>query len=202
MRQRLLVVTFAVGAVLASAGTLGASELWLHVRVDEDGPRDTRVRVNLPFSLIERALPLVPDLEPGRHDCWRSHGHQGTVRIDGEEIGVEELREMLANMESAADGTRFQHEMEWETVTYYKDRDLVRLETRNRKYDDDVSNIRVPLGLVRSLIAPEGQTVSFREVSRWLVERGEGEILLVDDDRTRVRVWVDDSPGSDSWSDQ
>ncbi len=199
MKQKIIIGVFVAVVTLASAGTLAAADLWLHVRVDEDNDHSTRVRVNLPFSLSERALPLIPDLD--RHHHGRRNRHDRIV-ISGEEIDVTELREMLAELDAAEDGQRFQIEAEWETITYYKEEELLKLEVRDRDRSGDLSRITVPLGLARAFAAREDQIVDFREISRWLVDQGEGEILFVQGEKTKVRVWVDDNPSAESWSER
>ena len=199
MKQKVIIGVFVGVAMLASAGTLAASDLWLHVRVDEDNNHPTRVRVNLPFSLIERALPLIPDLDQHHHGRRSRHDR---IVISGDEIDVTELREMLAELDAAEDGQRFQFEAEWEIITYHKEEGLLKLEVRDLDRSDDLSRVTVPLGLAQAFAAREDQIVDFREISRWLVDQGEGEILFVQDEKTKVRVWVDDSPSAESWGER
>ena len=57
-RVKILVVVAAI-ALLAAAGA-GAEERWFHVRVTEGGDHGANVSVNLPLTLIEMALALIP----------------------------------------------------------------------------------------------------------------------------------------------
>ena len=51
-----------VGLVLGLMATLalgGTSDLWLHVKVEDDRGRGESVNINLPLSVVEDVLPLI-----------------------------------------------------------------------------------------------------------------------------------------------
>ena len=64
------VLALAVGVSLlgTDAAHAGDKDLWLHVAVDGEGER---VRVNVPISLVETALPLVEDED---YTCYTPSG--------------------------------------------------------------------------------------------------------------------------------
>lgn len=66
-----------------------AQEQWIHIGVDEMHGGRSRVRINLPLSLVERALPLIP-VQSMNH-CRFGHG--------GEEVGLETLRLAIRELE-------------------------------------------------------------------------------------------------------
>ena len=55
--KRLLLAALA----LLVAMPLFAQTPWIHVEVDETGEDDTRIRVNLPLSVVQVALEAAPD---------------------------------------------------------------------------------------------------------------------------------------------
>ena len=56
---RFIVVAAAI--LLLTAVGVSAQERWFHVKVTEGGENAANVTVNLPLTLIETALKLVPD---------------------------------------------------------------------------------------------------------------------------------------------
>src|SRR5262245_59429901 len=62
-RTRLAAAGLALGLTLASSAAhaqVGTAAAWLHVRVEE-GPKGSKVSVNLPLTLVEAALQAAPD---------------------------------------------------------------------------------------------------------------------------------------------
>ena len=93
-RIKIRTLAFALAAVVGSGIAAADSDLWLHVKVDEsDG---AKVVVNLPISIVEKAIPMIPSGD------W-NNGH---IRIDGDhEWSVSELRELWQEVSSTQDMT-------------------------------------------------------------------------------------------------
>ena len=95
MRQRIPHLLAILALVLGAAGTATASDLWLHVRVDEaDG---AKVKVNLPVSMMEKAISMVP----------QEHFRNGSIHLDDccNDISVSELRELWQELKNSPDMT-------------------------------------------------------------------------------------------------
>jgi len=59
MRQRTLRIAGLAAVLILAAGSAMASDLWLHVRVEEkDG---ATVKVNLPVTMLEKAVGMIPE---------------------------------------------------------------------------------------------------------------------------------------------
>ena len=85
-------------AVLAAALPAAASNLWIHVRVDEGG-KGEQVSINLPVSLLESLAPVV------KSKAGRSSG----LRFDDDEVSISDLRRPSAarKSSSAFSGVRY-----------------------------------------------------------------------------------------------
>ena len=174
---RALALLVALAAIASSAGA--ASNLWLHVTVDEnDG---AKVTVNLPLALAEKALPLIPF-----HDelKWR-HGHSRR----GMELG--DLREVWAEVKNSPDMTFVTVEDNGETVKVWKEKGFVFVEVRDPD-DSETVDVRLPLEVVDALFV--GDEMKFSAAVTALAEHGGGNLVTVRDGNDNVRVWVDDTP--------
>ena len=198
MRKRIVIAGLALVSLLA-AGSVAASDRWLHVAVDDENGRTTRVRVNVPFSIIERALPVLPDLRDydihahadlrGRH----VKHHDSCIHVNGEEFDLGDLRAVVAGAAAQAEGSWGEYATEDVTVRYSREGPDLRLRVHDQ-WDDDWTDVTVPMGLAEVIAAQDEKELDIRPIAQWLVDRGEGELVLVRDERTRVRVWVDENP--------
>ena len=174
---RVLGVFFSLAVMAAAVNAAG--DLWLHVKVDEgDG---AKVTVNLPVSIIEKAIPLLPV-----HELHHA-------RISGEhaDIELEDLRELWQEVSSSPDMTFVTVEDGGETVKVWKKSDWVYVEVRDEDGPESV-DVKVPMAVVDALLS--GEEINIEAAVRALVEHGEGEFVTVSDRDDNVRVWVDDTP--------
>lgn len=168
----------ALAALSTFAGSAFASGLWLHVKVDGGGD-DEQVTVNLPLSLLEKALPMIPE----------EVMEQGQLQFDqGETITIANLREMWNEIQSQPDFTIARVESADEHVRVAKEGDylVVRVEG-----DTENVNVRVPVAVVDALFSGDGNQLNLRAALEALAAHGEGELVTVNDRDETVRVWVD-----------
>ncbi|MDH3255868.1 MAG: hypothetical protein OEM62_12800, partial [Acidobacteriota bacterium] len=99
---------FLACAVIAGAAS-AASDLWLHVKVDEgDG---AKVTVNLPVSMIEKAIPMLP-----------MHALQHASIGDGDmHVELEDLRQLWQEVKGSPDMTFVSVEDGGESVRVWKE---------------------------------------------------------------------------------
>lgn len=182
-----LVAIAAVAAVaagtwgLAAGAAGGTSDLWLHVQVDEQGERAARVRVNLPIRLVEKAVAMVPHEELAG----------GKIRLDQEEITVAELRQLWAELEASPDATFVEVDEEEQRVRMSKRGGYLLVETVDSGPGGERVDVRVPTEVVEALLSGKGDELDLGAAIRALAARGEGELVTVHDEGSRVRVWVD-----------
>lgn len=166
-------------AAIAGTPAFAASNLWLHVTVDEGA--GAKVSVNLPLALAEKALPMLP---LGDELSWRHHRrHHG--------LDLEEMRELWAEVKNSPDMAFVTVEEDDETVKVWKKAGFVYVEVRADDGDEKV-DVKIPLAVVDAIFA--GDEINLTAAVQALAESGGGDLVSVEDGNDRVRVWIDDTP--------
>lgn len=173
-----LITLFLVFPILAAVAAVATptTSLWLHVRVDE--AEGTKVKVNLPVSMIDKAIAMVPG----------DHIHDGKIQLDDQEFSVQELRELWTELNNSPDMTFVTVEEANKSVRVWKENGKLRVEVRGM--DGDSVDVHVPTQVVDALLSGDGDELNFGAAVTALVDSGEGEIVAVSDTETNVRVWV------------
>lgn len=175
MRSK-VIFTLIASALLAA--NLHAADRWLHMRVsDADG---TRVSINLPFSIVEKAAPLIPV------DAMR-HPH---IRCNGERI------------DSAAFRNAVRQTLTSGTAAYDEDGHHVVITRANGSIsivandidDGDSVRVRLPAAIVDPMVNAAGDEIDLRAAVLALVRQGSGELMIADTHDATVRVWIDEKP--------
>lgn len=180
MRNRISIFLAMLVLVMGLAGVASASGLWLHVRVDEtDG---ARVKVNVPVSMVEKAIAMLPE----------EHLRQGRIHLDEccDQMSPAELRELWQEIKDSPDMTFVTVEEDDESVRVWKEAGYLKVHVLEQDKSEEV-NVQVPLGVVDALLSGEGDELNIEAAIRALVEQGEGELVTVSGDNEKVRVWVD-----------
>ena len=185
MMIRKLRVLFVAATLVIGAGAAQAdSDLWLHVKVD--GQDGEKVTVNLPLSLIEMALPMIPDEHFSDGDfILGGHGHK---------LSISQLRDLWNELKSTPDMTFVTVEDGDETVTVSKSNGYLRVHVDE---SDERVAVRVPESVIDALLSGGGESLDIRAAITALAEQGEGELVTVNGDDEQVRVWIDRSAESD-----
>ncbi|HVR29493.1 MAG TPA: hypothetical protein VMS86_08155, partial [Thermoanaerobaculia bacterium] len=84
-----------IALFLAAAPGVLAQERWFHVRVTEGGSQPTHVAVNLPLSLVEAALRLLPEQVHREID----------VELNDVDFRIEDLRQFWQDVRDQEDAT-------------------------------------------------------------------------------------------------
>jgi hypothetical protein len=164
--------------LLTAATSLGASDLWIHVRVIEDDRRPTMVEVNLPLRLVERLAPMINDYQ--RREAELHVGHH--------DMNVDDLRRIWSRLQNG------------ETVV--EDDAILNLETGERglqlvvreRHARDGAVVALPADVVEALLSGQRDKPDLEAAVRALASFGEGELVSVRDDGTMVRIWLDRNP--------
>jgi hypothetical protein len=167
-----------IAGVLAASGAQ-AEDLWLHVSVDEE--EGAKVSVNLPLALVGKALGMVPD----------EHLRDGRVVLDGVEWSVPELRALWREVMDGPDMTFVTVEDRGENVRVWKQQGYLMVTVAER-VDESTVDVRIPGAVVDALLSGEGDELDLAAALTALAAHGEGELVTVNDDRDRIRIWVDD----------
>lgn len=174
-------IAVALAALVASgAALLGATEndLWLHVKVEENS--DTKVTVNLPMSLVGKALPMLP----------QEHFDGGQMHLDEMDMSISEMRELWQEVQNTPDVTFVTVEEKNEKVRVWKEGGYLLVSVDEGDGGDDVQ-VRVPARVVDALLSGEGDELNLIAAMEALVEEGEGQLVTVTGDNENVRIWVD-----------
>ncbi len=108
--KRTLPIAAAFVLFFVASGLL-AQERWFHVRVTETGADPTHVAVNMPLSLIEAALKLVPEQVHQEID----------VELNEVDFDLEDLRQFWKDVKDVDDATFVTVESPDETVKVAKE---------------------------------------------------------------------------------
>ncbi len=170
----------AVGLLLAAGVATADSDLWLHVKVDEAG--GANVVVNLPISLVEKALPMIPV------DEW----NDGHIHFDGDvDWTLSDFRELWFEVRDAPDMTFVTVKDRGDDVRVWKEDGYLRVRVLEDDGRDAEVNVQIPARVVDALLSGDDNQVNVRAAIEALVDEGEGELVTVNDSDDRVRVWVD-----------
>ncbi len=174
------IIAVAVAALMSSgAGVLSAADndLWLHVKVQEND--DTKVTVNLPMSIISKALPMLP----------QEHLDAAHMRLDEVEMSISEMRELWQEVQATPDATFVTVEEENQKVRVWKEGGYLRVSVSEDGGDN--VEVRVPARVVDALLSGDDEELNLVAAMEALVDEGEGQLVSVIGDDENVRVWVD-----------
>lgn len=174
-----------VAAMTAPAMGAGTEGRWLHVRVLDRNERAEKVRINLPFAMLETMA----------NSMQAEHVKDGRMQLGDSGVSPEQLRAMWQALRSSGD---------MEFVTIQSDDETVRV-ARSGRYmlakiegsrDGDGSrdkvDVKVPLKVVDALLdAPEGE-LNLKGALQILADYGDGDLVTIHDETSDVRVWIDD----------
>ncbi|MEM9293267.1 MAG: hypothetical protein AAGD01_16410 [Acidobacteriota bacterium] len=180
-----LTLALAAGLLIAGATSAQASDLWLHVTVNE-GTEDANVTINLPLSFVEQALQMLPEEE------MRS----GRIVIDDTEFSATKLREMWQAVQDAPDDVNFiTVEEKDQVLSISKSRDYLLVKGEARSENGAQIDVRIPTAVVDALLSSENDNeLNIAAALQALAAHGEGELATITDDNAKVRVWIDPFP--------
>ncbi len=180
----------ALALLAVASGALAFEERWLHVFIDDRGSGGEKVRVNVPFELLEA---IVQEL-----DMERLSG--GKIRLDREDMDADEIRAILRAVRGAREGEYVTVEGVDEDVRVRKAGDLLHIRVHEGKKEGAAPEnveIRVHLSVLDALAAGEGDEIDILAAIHALGEHGEGELVTVEEESATIRVWVDKQAGTE-----
>lgn len=175
----------AILLVTLAALPAAAQELWFHVEVDERTGENAQIHVNLPVSMIQSMMPMISE---------QAALHGGTeIDIDGSDVTVSDLREIVASLRDAPDATFAEITTDSESIVFYKSGDYLRVETDADAGGTEIT-ARFPITVLDALLSGPGETLDFEGAVMALANHGPGDLVTVRDGETRIRVWIDEYP--------
>lgn len=167
--------------LLLPLGAVSASDRWLHVRVQEDGPDGERVSVNIPIQLVEAILPTIETDEM----------KEGKIDWDETELEGIDLREMLKAFQDAPDAEFVTVEGADESVRVAKENGFLVI----RADEDDGEKVRVtmPLDVVDAMISGDSSKLDLLAALDALASYDGGDLVTVESEDSHIRIWIDSS---------
>jgi len=182
MKKKILALTAA--ALMLAAMPAAAADLWFHVTVVASDGDNANVTVNLPISMVEKALTMIPEEEM----------KDGRIVIDDAEFDAAKLRELWQEVKSTPDMNFVTVRTDDETVQVYKQGGYLVAHTTESTEDGAKVDARIPLSVVDALLSTDDNTLDLRAALEALVAHGGGELVTVSERDNQVRVWIDDIP--------
>ena len=158
---------------------------WLHVRVEEPG-KDSRVHVNLPLPVVEAALKMAPD----------TVASGGRIHLGAEagNLKISDLRRLWQELKASGDTEIVSVEEKDERVNVSRKGELVMVRVQKAGRREAV-HVDVPVAMVDALLSGEGDELDIRAGLAELRKR-RGDVVRIDDEDSRVRIWIDENAGS------
>jgi hypothetical protein len=173
-------VSAALFSLVASASW--AQERWFHVHVTEGGTDPVTVSVNLPLSLIEKAVKLVPaEVE-----------EEVRMELNDVDINLDDLRDFWREVRETPDATFVTVQSEDETVRVAKEGEFLIARTVELREGGAEVDVRFPFSVLDAMFSGDENELDLVAAIRALAEYGDGDMVTVSEGETRVRVWVDD----------
>lgn len=183
-RHTLIIAALALLVALPAAAQTASQDLWIHVKVHEEGGDNARVTVNLPVSFLEGVLPLIESSGEFKVDDAR-------IEFENSDITVDDLRRVLQSLKDSPDATFAEVQTDTEKVVFYKQGDYLRVETEESTDGTEV-RAHFPIAVLDALLSAPGEQLDLRAAIQALAAQGPGDLVTVRDGETSVRVWIDD----------
>ncbi len=166
----------------AAAAQDAAPQPWLHVQITGEDDGAENVSVNVPLSVAEPMLALVP------HRILSD----GQLSLAGRDlpINVAAMRDLWRALMEVGDTEFVTVEGGDETVRIARagDQITVQVEEGNETVD-----VQLPIFVVDALFSGDSETLNVRAAVERLGEL-RGDIVRVSEDERQIRVWIDEVP--------
>ncbi len=196
MKQKLGLGIVALALLGSLATGAWAKDSWLHIRVEEQGRHGETVRVNLPLQMVEALLPMIDTSAEGG-DVRLANGR---IYFDCNELRDIDFREVLEVLKDAQDAEYVRVEGYDESVRVAKEDGnlVIRVDDRH-----DQVRIQLKMDIVEALLKADEDELDLLAMIKALREHGEGELVSVESEDEKVRIWIDEDSGSeDDWEDE
>jgi hypothetical protein len=168
---------------LAAAPALAAADgRWIHLRVDEDGAHGAKVDIQVPLSMVSSLMPTLK----AKMDV------HGKLDLGSQDVSVDELRSYWKAVKESKDGNYVTVRDGSETVRIAKRGGVVHVDVEDTDQGERVK-MRLPVPLVDAVLGTH-DTLDVAALVTALRDVPSGELIAVDDDESKVRIWIDDRP--------
>jgi hypothetical protein len=183
----------ALGMSVWAVPLWAAAPLWLHVKVDDAGPKAATVRVNLPFTVLEAAAPLA------------SAEFAKNVKVASCPAGLDKvhLQAMWTAAKEAGDSefVRVDSADEQVRVAHIGGRLVIQVDNAAKKGakagKGEKVRVEIPGDVADALLSGPGDQLNFQAALAALKRSGTTSLVTVDSDNDKVRIWVDERNASE-----
>ncbi len=185
MKKQLCATLIGAALLFPAARPLAAQQRpWIHVHVQEQGEKASKVQVNLPLALVEAAAGAMPkDLG--------EHIRGGKIQLKNADISVADLRRMWQELRAAGDADFVTVEEKDERVRIARQGSQILIHVDDLSSKQSKVRVSVPLDVVDALLEGEGSQLNLEAAIKRLQTK-RGELIQVQDGDTHVRVWIDE----------
>ena len=167
--------------LLLVAGMAYAEEetRWINVHVTETSS-NTNVEVHLPLDLV---LTIIEGVKVENFDAGKVDLELGDAEIDWPHI--------FAALKDAPDGKFVTVDSDDADVEVKKEQGMMFVHVTEKNGEHAVVDVRVPMELMDALSVDEENRMDVRAFLQSLDKLPDGELVRVDADDAKVRVWVE-----------
>ena len=173
-----------LGLLLFNLGSPGLAQNknpWLHLEVHENNADPSLVKVNLPISMVDVALNVVKD----------ENLKSGRMKLDTHDISVADMKQLWSELRKAGNAEFVTVEKKTESVRIARQGNFLLVKVTESKPKGSKVDIKVPLEVVDALLSGPGEELNIKAALAAMQQKGTGDILVVNDHQTQVRLWID-----------
>ena len=182
--MRKLACIVSLGLLLFNLGSPALAQNknpWLHLEVQENNADPTLVKVNLPISMVDVALNVVKD----------ENLKSGRLKLDTHDISVADMKQLWSELRKAGNAEFVTVEKKTESVRIARQGNFLLVKVTESKPKGSKVDIKVPLEVVDALLSGPGEELNIKAALAAMQQKGTGDILVVNDHQTQVRLWID-----------
>ena len=177
-------------AVAATATGAAAGDRWIHIRVDDRSDRDSSVDVQVPLSMISAMLPTLK----ARVDA------EG-LSLHGRDMSLAEARGYWTAVRAAKDGDYVRVRDAGNDVRVSKKGGFLLVDVDDKGEGGGKVRVRMPVTLVDAVLS-RGEAIDLDALGKAVADLPDGDVVLVEDGDSHVRIWIDGRPAEPSGSDR
>lgn len=170
-------------SLLLGLSAFAQSKHWLHIHVD--GEDSEQVRVNLPLNLVSTVLPILEEKGLAPDELKLTE-----VDIDGKKLTVQDMRTIWQAIKDEGSFELANVVSTDANVRVFLDGQNLMVATDEQS--GEKVNVKIPVVVVDALLSGEGEQLNLTAAVEALSNMGAEDLVLVEADDARVRIWVDD----------
>lgn len=168
------------------AAPLAASDLWFHLRVDDERHQRSTIRVNVPLSVVGRVAQFIP----------ARHARHCSIDVEGDSFDYSEMRSLVLQTLQAAEGETFALRRDDATVLAVREKNGIKLFFHDHHRSADHVEISVPADVAAAMSRSEHPKTGLKAAIAAVASRGTGEVMTVRAEDKTVTMWIDRVPVS------